>query len=325
MEPVEEKPVEPADDSPAAEHESKEPDEIERDPAFQAAVQAEVAKVQAETGKEISLNARKKLTKRIYGEFKKKAKKPTASPAAAAAAPKPASDELIRLTDPGPEAVECKCYQLHLFVGRRVCVSGWVHQLRQQGSKLAFVVLRDGTGYVQCVLNEDMLRSSDWPCVSREGLLRLRPPRLFFHTIASVRMYGVLKLEPRSLSGVELPVDFWQLVGTSAPDLETKANADSLPDQLLNNRHIVIRGMQSSSVCCLSLPVRLNANQVLRMRSRMLFELRKFFFERHFEEVSCPTIVQTQCEGLSNPLPVNWASFHLCNRWLDLVPFAVLR
>ena len=34
----------------------------------------------------------------------------------------------------------------------RIRVFGWVHRLRQQ-SGLTFIVLRDGTGYVQCVLS----------------------------------------------------------------------------------------------------------------------------------------------------------------------------
>lgn len=32
-------------------------------------------------------------------------------------------------------------------------VSGWVHRHRVQGKDIAFTVLRDGSGYLQCVLN----------------------------------------------------------------------------------------------------------------------------------------------------------------------------
>ncbi|KAJ4457284.1 putative Asparagine--tRNA ligase [Paratrimastix pyriformis] len=241
---------------------------------LQAALAAEIAKTAQETGKEVSLSAKKKIEKRLRGDFKKKYKKPTptASPAPAAKAP-----ELVRLVEPATPAPAFKIHTLQLHATQRVSVFGWVHQFRQQGAKLAFVVLRDGTGFLQCVLGAPMIQSVDFPKISRE---------------ASVRMVGTLRLEARAPGGVELAVDYWELIGTSAPDLETKANADSLPDQLLNNRHIVIRGETSSSV--------------LRMRSRMLFELRKFFFERHFEEVTCPTIVQTQCEGGSTLFPLTY-------------------
>lgn len=42
--------------------------------------------------------------------------------------------------------------------GKRVRIFAWVHRLRQQGG-LTFVVLRDGTGYLQCVLSGNLVRS----------------------------------------------------------------------------------------------------------------------------------------------------------------------
>jgi len=40
--------------------------------------------------------------------------------------------------------------------GQRVRMMGWVHRLRQQGG-LTFLVLRDGTGYLQCVLSGNLV------------------------------------------------------------------------------------------------------------------------------------------------------------------------
>jgi aspartyl/asparaginyl-tRNA synthetase len=44
--------------------------------------------------------------------------------------------------------------------GKRVKVSGWVHRLRVQGKDMMFVVLRDGSGYLQCVLTGQLVRGA---------------------------------------------------------------------------------------------------------------------------------------------------------------------
>lgn len=57
----------------------------------------------------------------------------------------------IVLEEPSTPAQKIKIRQAVEQRGKRVRVFGWVHRLRQQGG-MTFVILRDGTGYLQCVL-----------------------------------------------------------------------------------------------------------------------------------------------------------------------------
>ena len=38
------------------------------------------------------------------------------------------------------------------FTGETVTVKGWVYQKREAGKKLRFLIMRDGTGVMQCIL-----------------------------------------------------------------------------------------------------------------------------------------------------------------------------
>ncbi|TSK72051.1 Asparagine--tRNA ligase, cytoplasmic [Bagarius yarrelli] len=65
--------------------------------------------------------------------------------------------KIVIEVDPNlPEPQTVKIYQLEPLREQRVKVFGWVHRLRRQGKNLLFVVLRDGTGFLQCVLTDKL-------------------------------------------------------------------------------------------------------------------------------------------------------------------------
>ncbi|XP_063229759.1 asparagine--tRNA ligase, cytoplasmic [Bacillus rossius redtenbacheri] len=171
---------------------------------------------------------------------------------------------------PKAESVKiCKCVD---YRGKRVKVHGWVHRLRRQGKLLMFVTLRDGTGFLQCVLNDSLCQTYEAVVLSTES---------------TVLLYGTVKLLPEGKSapgGHELQVDYWELVGLAPPGgADSILNEDALPDVQLDNRHIMIRGE--------------NTSRILKMRSVVMQAFREHYFDRGCVEVTPPTLVQTQCEG----------------------------
>ena len=164
--------------------------------------------------------------------------------------------------------IEIGAVRSHL--GQRVKIYGWVHTLRTQGG-LIFINLRDGTGVpaiLQCVLAGPLVQTYNAITLHRE---------------AAVCIFGMLKEDARAPGGVELPADYWELVGASDGEIENRINRESNVEQLADQRHLVIRQLDSV--------------YILRLRSLIVQCFREHFFDKDFVEVTPPTLVQTQVEG----------------------------
>lgn len=185
-------------------------------------------------------------------------------------------DEAKKITiseDPSlPAAKKVRIFEGVNHRNDRVKIYGWVHRLRVQGKGLMFITLRDGTGFLQCVLTDVL-------CQTYEALT--------LTTESSVVLFGKLLPTPEGKTapgGHELKVDYWELIGLAPPGgAESILNEEALPDVQLDNRHIMIRGE--------------NTSKILKMRSVVMQAFRSHYFDRGYNEVTPPTLVQTQVEG----------------------------
>ncbi|XP_073476381.1 asparagine--tRNA ligase, cytoplasmic isoform X1 [Aquarana catesbeiana] len=183
------------------------------------------------------------------------------------------AQKIIIENDPNlPEPKTLKIRDLQAYRGQRVKVFGWVHRLRRQGKTLMFVVLRDGTGYLQCVLSDKL-------CQCYNGLV--------LSTESTIAVYGTLNLVPegkQAPGGHELACDYWELIGLApAGGADNLLNEESDVDVQLNNRHMMLRGE--------------NMSKIFKVRSTVINCFRAHFFDRGYYEVTPPTLVQTQVEG----------------------------
>ncbi|RCH81639.1 putative asparagine--tRNA ligase, cytoplasmic, partial [Rhizopus stolonifer] len=182
-----------------------------------------------------------------------------------------------------PTAEKIKIRQSTENRSKRVKVSGWVHRHRVQGKDMMFVVLRDGSGYLQCVLTGKLCHSYDAITLSIES---------------TITVYGIINELPEGKTAPgnhELVADYWEVVG-KAPGgddaFTNKVTPDADPSYLLDNRHLVIRGETSSAV--------------LKARAEIVKAFRAFYDHTHFTEVTPPCMVQTQVEGGSTLFAFNY-------------------
>jgi asparaginyl-tRNA synthetase len=150
---------------------------------------------------------------------------------------------------------------LRAHVGETVTVRGWVMTTRSSG-KIAFVVLRDGSGYVQGVLSKKEVPASTWSAF--ESLTQE----------TTIAMTGVVREEPRSPGGYELAVHTIEVLGASPEyPITPKEHGTTF---LFEHRHLWLRSRRQSAVA--------------RVRHEVVQAIRDFFYDRGFVLVDTPIL-----------------------------------
>jgi asparaginyl-tRNA synthetase len=147
--------------------------------------------------------------------------------------------------------------------GQPVAVRGWVTTTRSSG-KIAFVVLRDGTGYLQVVLSKKEVPDAAW-----EALGRLTQE-------TSVEVTGVVRADARAPGGggVELTASDLVVIGPS-PDFPITPKEHGTA-YLFEHRHLWLRSRRQVAIA--------------RVRHEVIQAIRDFFYERGFVLVDTPIL-----------------------------------
>lgn len=153
-------------------------------------------------------------------------------------------------------------------VGETVRLHGWVTNLRSSG-KIAFLQLRDGSGFVQGVLQR---AATDEETFERARRLSQE---------SSVVVTGEVREDPRAPSGVELGVTGLELLG-EAPDYPITPKEHGV-DFLMERRHLFLRHKGPWAV--------------LRVRDSLSRAVQDFFAERDFIRFDAPFFMPTAVEG----------------------------
>jgi len=155
-------------------------------------------------------------------------------------------------------------------IGEKVTINGWLYNKRTSG-KLQFPIIRDGSGYLQCVVFRKEVTEQTWKAVEEVT------------QESSVRVTGVVRAEPRAPGGVELGVESFEIIAlTQDYPITPKEHGTAF---LMDIRHLWLRSARQHAI--------------LRVRSEIEQACRDFFYDRDFVLIDSPILTANAAEGTS--------------------------
>ncbi|MGC9324754.1 MAG: asparagine--tRNA ligase [Desulfomonilia bacterium] len=161
-------------------------------------------------------------------------------------------------------------------VGETVTVQGWVANRRSSG-KVSFLILRDGTGICQAIVERDTIG---------EAYQEIKKLPIE----SSVRIQGIVKEESRSPGGYELHANGIDVIQKSEEFPIGKKEHG--PDFLLSQRHLWLRSPRQISI--------------MRIRDAIIRYVREFFYVNRFTLIDTPILTTTCGEDSTNLFSVDY-------------------
>jgi asparaginyl-tRNA synthetase len=159
---------------------------------------------------------------------------------------------------------------LKSHVGETVTLQGWVYNHRSSG-KIKFLLMRDGTGIVQCVYFRGECDEKAFEVFEKLA------------QEATVKITGLVRAEPRSPGGFEISARTLEITGQSIDyPISPKEHGT---DFLMSQRHLWLRSKRQHAI--------------LRVRAEVIAAIRDFFDGRGFTLTDAPIFTPSACEGTS--------------------------
>ncbi len=152
-------------------------------------------------------------------------------------------------------------------VGQTLTLCGWIQTIRSSG-KLAFIELRDGSGYMQCVAELSALGEEKFQSLESLGIE------------SSVSLTGVVSKHPKK-DEYELQVSgytiFWH-----AKDYPLGTKDDHGPEFLFDNRHLYLRSKSQIAI--------------QRVRDTIIHATYDWMRDHGFTKIDSPIFTPNACE-----------------------------
>ena len=162
-------------------------------------------------------------------------------------------------------------------VGQTVTIKGWLHNRRSSG-KIHFLVVRDGTGFLQVVMGKKDVDEATFQTADH------------LSQESAIIITGAVKAEERAMGGYEMVASGLEVVN-EAHDYPITPKEHGV-DYLMDRRHLWIRAERQTAI--------------LRVRHEIINAVRDFFNEQGFILADTPIFTPAACEGTTTLFPVEY-------------------
>ncbi len=154
---------------------------------------------------------------------------------------------------------------------KTIHLRGWASN-RRDSKGLYFIVLRDGTGWCQCVVNSESVSAEVFENCKNISLE------------TSLEISGIVRKDEKQIGGFEL----------QATDVKIISIAQEYPiskkehgvDFLMDKRHLWLRTQRQWAI--------------MKIRNQLIFSIHNFFQAEGFVQMDAPLFTGNACEGTSN-------------------------
>jgi len=164
------------------------------------------------------------------------------------------------------------------YKNKQVTLKGWIYNVRSSGS-IMFLQLRDGTGFVQCILSKNDISDNKW---DEAQIIVLE---------TSIELTGKVVAHPKQTGVFELQVIDFKLyqVPTEEYPISKKEHG---PEFLLDQRHLWLRSKKQWAI--------------QRIRDEIIKATYDFFHQEDFIKIDSPILTPNACEGTTTLFGVDY-------------------
>ena len=161
--------------------------------------------------------------------------------------------------------------------GEDVTLKGWLYN-RRSSKKFHFVLLRDGSGIVQCIVTKAEMDEEAFEAIGK----------IPYESAIEIR--GKANADERSPSGVEIHASAVEVI--SEAEEYPISKQEHGPDFLLSHRHLWLRSKKQVAI--------------MHIRNEVLKTIRDDMHERGFHCIDAPVFTPNSCEGTSTLFEVDY-------------------